>query len=156
MPANRDTPNAIVRPPLALAAAFVVGLVLDWLVPAPLLPSHFATVILGMALFAAGLALVVWAIMTISKAGSNVETVKPTTTIVAHGPFRLTRNPIYLGMVVGLAGLAVAFNTLWIVATLVVFVLVIRYGVVAREEAYLARKFGGDYLAYKARVRRWL
>ena len=66
------------------------------------------------------------------------------------------RNPIYLDMMLGLIGLAIAFNSLWLLVTLVPFALVIRYGVIAREEAYLERKFGEVYLAYKSRVRRWL
>lgn len=156
MPTTTDTANAVVRPPLALALAAVAGLGLDWLVPLPFVPAAVPRVVVGAAMVALGFALVVWAIVTISKAGSNVETVKPTTTIVASGPFRFTRNPIYLGMFTGLAGLAVAFDTLWLLATLMVFYLVIRFGVVPREEAYLARKFGGDYLAYRAHVRRWL
>ena len=79
-----------------------------------------------------------------------------TTTIVDTGPYRFTRNPIYLGMVLGLLGLTIALNSLWLLLTLVPFALVIRYGVVAREEAYLERKFGDDYRRYRARVRRWL
>src|SRR5262249_3126341 len=67
-----------------------------------------------------------------------------------------TRNPIYLGMFLGLIGLAIAFDNLWLLLMLVPFALVIRYGVVAREEAYLERKFGDDYRRYRARVRRWL
>jgi protein-S-isoprenylcysteine O-methyltransferase Ste14 len=66
------------------------------------------------------------------------------------------RNPIYLGMVLGLIGLAIAFNSLWLLMTLVPFALVIRYGVITREEAYLERKFGDVYRRYRARVRRWL
>jgi protein-S-isoprenylcysteine O-methyltransferase Ste14 len=108
------------------------------------------------AIFALAFALAIWAIVTIRKAGTQVETYKPTTTIVANGPYRFTRNPIYLGMVLGLIGLAIAFDSLWILATLVLFYLVIRYGVVVREEAYLERKFGDVYLGYKSRVRRWL
>jgi protein-S-isoprenylcysteine O-methyltransferase Ste14 len=69
---------------------------------------------------------------------------------------RFTRNPIYLGMVLGLIGLAIAFNSLWLLMTLVPFALVIRYGVITREEAYLERKFGDGYRRYRARVRRWL
>jgi protein-S-isoprenylcysteine O-methyltransferase Ste14 len=156
MQTTADTANAVVRPPIALALAFIAGLALDWLSPLPFLRAGVPGALLGGAIFVLGFALVVWAIMTISKAGSNVETVKPTTTIVASGPFRFTRNPIYLGMFTGLAGLAVAFNTLWILVALAVFFVVIRTGVVAREEAYLERKFAGDYLSYKARVRRWL
>ena len=80
----------------------------------------------------------------------------PTTTIVESGPYRFTRNPIYLGMFLGLIGLAIAFDDLWLFMTLVPFALVIRYGVVAREEAYLERKFGDAYRAYRSRVRRWV
>ena len=79
-----------------------------------------------------------------------------TTTIVDTGPYRFTRNPIYLAMVLGLIGLAIAFNTLWLLLVPVPFALVTRYGVIAREEAYLDRKFGDVYRRYRSRVRRWL
>jgi len=78
------------------------------------------------------------------------------TTIVASGPYRFTRNPIYLGMLLGRIGLAIAFDNLWLLMMLVPFALVIRYGVVAREEAYLERKFGDVYRGCRSRVRRWL
>ena len=97
-----------------------------------------------------------WAIVTISRAGSNVPTNLPTTAIVESGPYRFTRNPIYLGMFLSLIGLAIAFDNLWLLTMLVPFALVIRYGVVAREEAYLERKFGDVYRGYRSRVRRWL
>ncbi len=90
------------------------------------------------------------------RAGSNVPTSQPTMTIVDSGPYRLTRNPIYVGMMLGLIGLAIALNSLWLLLTLVPFALVIRYGVVTREEAYLERKFGDVYRRYRARIRRWL
>jgi protein-S-isoprenylcysteine O-methyltransferase Ste14 len=102
------------------------------------------------------LALFAWAIATITRAGSNVPTNRPTTSIVDTGPYRFTRNPIYLGMMLGLVGLAIAFDSLWPLVALVPFALVIRYGVIAREEAYLERTFGEVYRRYRARVRRWL
>jgi protein-S-isoprenylcysteine O-methyltransferase Ste14 len=80
----------------------------------------------------------------------------PTTTIVETGPYRFTRNPIYLGMVLGLIGLAIAFNSLWLLMMLVPFALVIRYGVITREEACLEHRFGDVYRRYCARVPRWL
>ena len=92
----------------------------------------------------------------ITRAGSNVPTNRPTTTIVESGPYRFTRYPIYLGMFLGLIGLAIAFDNLWLLILLVTFALVIRYGVVGREEAYLERKFGNVYRGYRSRVRRWL
>ena len=107
-------------------------------------------------MFALALALFAWAIVTMTRAGSNVPTSLPSTTIVDTGPYRLTRNPIYLGMMLGLIGLAVALNSFWLLLTLAPFALVIRYGVVAREERYLGRKFGDLYHNYCSRVRRWL
>jgi protein-S-isoprenylcysteine O-methyltransferase Ste14 len=151
-----DRANAIVRPPIALALSFFVGLGIDWLYPVPFVPPTVPRGWIGGAVFVAGFALLIWAIATIRAAGSQVETTKPTTAIVTDGPYRFTRNPIYIGMFFGLVGLAIGFNSLWVLVMLLPFYLTIRYGVVAREEAYLERKFGSDYLGYKSRVRRWL
>jgi protein-S-isoprenylcysteine O-methyltransferase Ste14 len=151
-----DTANVIVRPPIAWALAVLAGLALNWLMPLPFLPAVVSAGWLGATVFAFALALVAWAIITMTRAGSNVPTNLPSTTIVETGPYRFTRNPIYLGMVLGLIGLAIAFNGLWLLMTLVPFALVIRYGVITREEAYLERKFGDVYRRYRARVRRWL
>ena len=151
-----DTANVIVRPPIAWAVAVLGGLLLNWLLPLPFVPASVPAGWLGAIVFALALALFAWAIATVTQAGSNVPTSRPTTTIVDGGPYRFTRNPIYLGMALGLIGLAIAFNSVWLLLALVPFALVIRYGVVAREEAYLERKFGDVYRGYRARVRRWL
>ena len=156
MSQDTDTSNAAVRPPVAWLLALAAGVAADWLYPLRFVPASIPAAWVGGAIFAIALALAIWAIVTIRNAGTQVETYKPTTTIVANGPYRFTRNPIYLAMVLGLIGLAIAFDSLWIVVTLVPFYLVIRYGVVVREEAYLERKFGDVYLGYKSRVRRWL
>jgi protein-S-isoprenylcysteine O-methyltransferase Ste14 len=151
-----DTAEVLVRPPLALAPAIIAGLVLDWLVSLPFLPVDWPKVWLGGAAIGLALALFVWAIMTMTKAGSNVPTNMPTTKIVDTGPYGFTRNPIYLAMFLLLIGLAIALDTIWLLFTLAAFVLVIRNGVVVREETYLERKFGETYRNYRARVRRWL
>jgi protein-S-isoprenylcysteine O-methyltransferase Ste14 len=151
-----DTAQVIIRPPLAWGLAVIAGLALDWLVPLPFLPAHLPAGWLGAMVVVLALALVAWAIVTITRAGSNVPTNLPTTTIVESGPYRFTRNPIYLGMFLGLTGLAIAFDNLWLLMMLAPFALVIRYGVVAREEAYLERKFGDIYRGYRSRLRRWL
>jgi protein-S-isoprenylcysteine O-methyltransferase Ste14 len=156
MSQHTDTSNAAVRPPVAWLLALAAGVAADQLYPLRFVPASVPGAWVGGAIFAIAFALAIWAIVTIREAGTQVETYKPTTTIVANGPYRLTRNPIYLAMVLGLIGLAIAFDSLWIVVTLVPFYLVIRYGVVAREEAYLERKFGDVYRGYKSRVRRWL
>jgi protein-S-isoprenylcysteine O-methyltransferase Ste14 len=151
-----ETAAVIIRPPLALLLAIIAGLGLNWLMPLPFLPLKLALVWLGAAVFGLALALAVWAITTMARAGSNVPTNLPTTTIVEAGPYRFTRNPIYLGMFLGLIGLTVALDNLWLLVMLVPFAIVIRSGVVAREEAYLERKFGDVYRSYRSRVRRWL
>jgi protein-S-isoprenylcysteine O-methyltransferase Ste14 len=151
-----DIANVIIRPPIAWALAVLAALALQWLMPLPFMPAAVPAGWVGGAVFALALALAVWAIATITRAGSNVPTNMPTTTVVDTGPYRFTRNPIYLGMFLGLVGLAIAFDSLWLLVTLVPFALVIRHGVVAREEAYLERKFGHAYHRYRSRVRRWL
>ncbi len=151
-----DTAQVIVRPPLAWGLAIVAGFALDWVVPLPFLPAHLPAGWIGATVFVLALGLAVWALDTMTRAGSNVPTNRPTTAIVEGGPYRFTRNPIYMGMFGGLVGLAIAFNTLWLLIAMAPFALVIRYGVVAREEVYLERKFGDVYRSYRARVRRWV
>jgi len=151
-----DRSSAIVRPPIAWALALLAGLALNWLYPLPFVPAALPAAWIGALIFVLAFALAISAMVTIRKAGTNVETVKPTTTIVTNGPYRFTRNPIYLGMFFGQIGLAVGLNNFWLLLALVLFYFVIRYGVIAREEAYLERKFARVYLDYKSRVRRWL
>jgi protein-S-isoprenylcysteine O-methyltransferase Ste14 len=162
-----DTAQVIIRPPLAWGLAVIAGLALNWLVPLPFLPADLPASWLGAMLFVLATALFSSAIVTVTRAGSNIPTNLPTIIIVEKGtgqgsvispllPYRFTRNPIYLGMFLGLIGLAIALDNLWLLMVLVPFALLIRYGVVAREEAYLERKFGDVYRGYRSRVRRWL
>jgi len=152
MPKTPDAADAVIRPPLAWGIAILAGVAAGCLHPLPLTPAGSPHALLGGAVFA----LVVSAMTTIRKAGSRVESTEPTTTIVASAPFRYTRNPIYTGMFLGQIGLALGFDNLWMLAMLVPYYLVIRHRVLAREEAYLAGKFGPDYRQFQARVRRWL
>jgi protein-S-isoprenylcysteine O-methyltransferase Ste14 len=156
MNATPETAQVLIRPPLAWALAVIAGLVLDWLAPLPFLPEDWPAGLLGAVVFVLALALAIWAIDTMTRAGTNVPTNRPTTAIVEGGPYRFTRNPIYTGMFGGLIGLGIAFDNPWLLLMLVPFALVIRYGVVAREEAYLERMFGDAYRGYRRRVRRWL
>jgi|SRR6516162_3385904 protein-S-isoprenylcysteine O-methyltransferase Ste14 len=155
-PTLPDNAGVLVRPPVAWALAVVSGLALGWLVPSPFLPNRSLAAWTGSGVFVLALGLLAWASATIRGSGSNIPTNRSTTTIVETGPYRFSRNPIYVAMFLGLIGLAVAFDDLWLLASLALFALVIRYGVVAREEAYLERKFGDVYARYRARARRWL
>ncbi|MEA2730665.1 MAG: hypothetical protein QOF70_5140 [Acetobacteraceae bacterium] len=151
-----DRANVVIRPPVAWALAFGAGLAFDWLYPLRFVPTPVPRIWIGSGLFAAGFALAIWAIVTFRTAGTRIDTTGSTTAIVTNGPYSATRNPIYLGMFLGQFGPAIGFDDLWMLAALVPFYLVIRYGVVAREEAYLHRKFGNAYLDYRSCVRRGL
>jgi protein-S-isoprenylcysteine O-methyltransferase Ste14 len=93
---------------------------------------------------------------TIEKAGTPIRTDRPVPRLVTDGPFRFTRNPGYLGLAMLYAGIALLRNSLWAILLLPVVVYVIQREVIGREERYLERTFGEEYLAYKARVRRWV
>jgi protein-S-isoprenylcysteine O-methyltransferase Ste14 len=153
---HRDAASPPVRPPIVWALAIVFGVALKWIVPAPFVPKAMPGLWIGPAVFALALALFFWANATMRRAGTPVPTDRPTKTIVEAGPYGLSRNPIYLAMALSLVGLAVALDTLWLLATAAAFVVLMRYAVIAREEAYLEGKFGDVYRAYRRRVRRWL
>ena len=91
-----------------------------------------------------------------ARKGTAVEPWKPTTAIVTTGPYRLTRNPAYVGMALVYAGVALMSDALWVLAPLPIVIAIVDRGVIAREERYLERKFGPEYVDYKTRVRRWV
>ena len=95
---DTDVSNAVVRPPVAWALACVAGLGVDWLYPLRFVPTSVPAAWIGGAVFSVGFVLAIWAITTIRRAGTRVETYKPTTAIVENGPYRFTRNPIYICM----------------------------------------------------------
>lgn len=111
---------------------------------------------LGAPLVAASLLLGLWGARTIRRAGTNIDPRKPATALVVTGPFRYTRNPLYLSLTLLYLGIAALVNALWPLVLLPVVLVVIRRWVIAREELYLKRKFGEAYRKYKATVRHWL
>ena len=151
-----DTPNVVIHPPIALAIALVLAFALNWFWPLPFVPPAIPHIQAGVLLVIVMLLIIRWAAVTFRKARTNILTSQAATTIVATGPFAFSRNPIYVAALIGMAGAAIAFDSLWFIAALVVIWIVLRYGVIAREESYLERKFGAPYLDYKAKVRRWL
>ena len=112
--------------------------------------------ILGGSLIVFASTFVIIAFRTMRRANTNVDPRQPATSLVIEGPFQITRNPLYLSMTIFYIGVTLLVNTLW-TAILIPFILVlIRKGVIDREERYLERKFGEQYLRYKASIRRWL
>jgi len=116
----------------------------------------YARYAIGGALLAISGTLVAWAIASFVRAKTHVDVRKPATALVSDGPYRLSRNPIYVAMALFYAGFAVAFSLPITLGLLVPCLVLLTRGVICREESYLERKFGTEYLAYKARVRRWL
>jgi len=90
------------------------------------------------------------------RARTNVEPWKPTTAIIADGIYGISRNPIYLGMISIYLGVSCLFNSFWFLPPIILVLITMHYGVIRREEKYLERKFGGEYLNYKNSVRRWI
>lgn len=145
-------------PPLVYLAAVVLGFALEWLWSVPLAREEGIAVFLtvGVALVALGVWLIVEALRGFRAASTSPLPVRPTTALVMGGPYRYTRNPMYLGMLLVSAGIALAANTLWPLVLLPVVVAIINREVIVREEKYLSRKFGGEYEVYKRRTRRWI
>ena len=123
--------------------------------PLPFLPGTLA-VPLGVPLVAVAIALFSYSVAKFRAAGTPVPARKPTTVIVRTGPYRFSRNPIYLAFSLFQLGIAIWLNSVWLLVTLVVAVALMHYVVIRREEQYLERKCGAHYLEYKASVRRWL
>ena len=150
-----DNPGVVAPPPLIYAGTLAAGLVLNRLRPTPFLPRGLSRP-LGLLLTAAGLMLGLWGLREMRRAGTNVNPREPTTAIVEAGPYRYTRNPLYVGMTMIYGGVAALANALPPMLLLPLVLRVMRSGVIEREERYLERKFGDEYLSYKNRVRRWL
>jgi protein-S-isoprenylcysteine O-methyltransferase Ste14 len=152
---RQDTAGVIAPPPLIYLAALVIGLGLSYLAPTPFLPRGLAYG-LGAVLILIGASIIISARRMMLRAGTAIRPTIPTTALVITGPFRFTRNPLYVGATLIYVGIAVAARSLWALALLLVVLAVMQRGVIDREECYLERKFGADYLRYKERVRRWI
>lgn len=141
-------------PPMLLFGMLLLSLLLDVLIPMPL-GMGFVGLVLGCVFAADALCLIIFSARALKKAGTNVPPNRPTHCIVSEGIYRFSRNPIYVGFVLGHAALALLFDSLWLALMLPVFFLYIDRYVIPREEAYLTRKFGSEYEIYCGRVRRW-
>ena len=158
---DTEIAGVIARPPLMFLAAVVLGLALDHLLRLPFPVSRIGLahwisainagvlILIGIAVFAAG-------IRNFSRAETPVQGTKPARALVTSGIHGWSRNPIYLGMFLVYVGIAIVVRSSWILILLPPLAIIMRYGVIAREEAYLERRFGDAYRGYKARVGRWL
>ncbi len=152
---EQDKPGIVAPPPLIYLGALIFGLLLNRRLPIGFLPRGIARG-LGWSLLGAGALLLGWFEWAMRQADTPTNPYKPVEHIATEGPFRYTRNPGYLSMAMIYTGIASLANALWAILLLPGALLVIQRGVIEREERYLERKFGEEYLRYKARVRRWI
>lgn len=150
-----DAPDVITFPPVIFAIFFVIGYVTDLAFPVEL---GFADIRIagGSLLIAASIALVAWAISRFIRANTHVDVRKPATTIVTDGPYRLSRNPMYVAASLLYGGITIILAMPWTLVLLIPCLITLYHGVIAREETYLESKFGESYRDYKSRVRRWI
>jgi protein-S-isoprenylcysteine O-methyltransferase Ste14 len=150
-----DRPGVAAPPPLVYLVAIVIGAALErvwrWT-----LPTGRWGIVLGTLLIVAAIALVAWALREFARAETSPKPHEPTKAIVASGPFRFSRNPIYISFTLVQLGISLVAQSGWILALVLPALLFIRFGVIAREERYLERKFGEEYVRYARGVRRWI
>jgi protein-S-isoprenylcysteine O-methyltransferase Ste14 len=156
MPSDeQDKAGVLAPPPLIYLGTLIFGLLLGRRFPISFLPRKMARG-LGLPMLGGGVLLLGWFETAMRQADTPTNPYKSVERIATQGPFRYSRNPGYLSMAMIYAGIASLANALWAILFLPVALLVIQRGVIEREERYLERKFGEEYLSYKAQVRRWI
>ncbi len=145
----------IIRPPFVYLGSLALGLLLHFAWPVWLVSRAVSGPLGGTAVLVA-VALFLWAVRTFRTAGTPVPGNRPTTTIVRTGPYRFSRNPIYLSFSLLQLGVACWANSLWLLVSLIPALALMSLVVIPREEHYLETHFPSDYVPYKASVRRWL
>ncbi|MGQ0536975.1 MAG: methyltransferase family protein [Methanobacteriota archaeon] len=152
---GEDNAEVVAPPPLFFLVPLVVLSLVDLVWPTTVL-SGPARWLVGGGLVAAWLGLQGWAYLVMRRAGTTPLPARPTTAIVERGPYRFTRNPMYVGFALGTVGFAVLADSAWALLAVPVGILGVTYGAIRREERYLERKFGAPYIEYRRRVRRWI
>lgn len=156
--ADHDSPGVPVPPPLLFVFGFLVGLLADGVVPVGLFGPARRTIAVtgGWGSIAAGLLVMFWGIATFVRSRTAVMPHLPASRLVTSGPYRFTRNPMYVGLTLTYVGLALLIDTAWPLFVLPLVLVLLVVVVVRREERYLERAFGEAYRSYRHRVRRWV
>jgi protein-S-isoprenylcysteine O-methyltransferase Ste14 len=154
---NPKTDHAQTRidAPILLAVAILATLILQRMIPLPFLPT-LPSRIVGAILFIGGFALGFPALRGMLKAMTSPNPHRSTNALVLEGTYRITRNPMYLGMLISYAGLFIFFQNPWFLIFLPILAWLFTAWVIIPEEEYLEKKFGTEYLDFKTRVRRWI
>lgn len=154
-PAEPDSPGVQVPPPFVYAAAFAAGYFLTRRFPVGSWPDAVPP-FAGLVCMAMSLALAAWAMGRFFARRTAILPHRPASAMVESGPYRFTRNPMYVSLAVLYVGFATFLRSGWALLLLPAAIAAVDRWIIPREEAYLTRRFGEQYLAYKARVRRWI
>ncbi len=152
-----DSPGVVVMPPAILLLCLVAGTLLMLIIPSPFLAAYAKLrLAAGAALSLSGFAFMMWAHGLFTRLGVNVKTVCPASQLVARGAYAYSRNPMYVGMLAMLAGIGFICGDMGMIAMCLPMFAYLSLYAIPREEAYLGRRFGTEYAAYRGKVRRWL
>ena len=152
-----DNPAGIkVRPPFIVIGSIFVGVAINRLSPMNILDGRLIGVVAGVILIVASLVIVGWSFRFFARAEQNPDPMTPTESLTFDGPYARSRNPMYVAMFLFQPGVALCANNIWIAAMTICTLAAIHFAVVLREEAYLQKKFGAEYVDYTARVRRYV
>ena len=152
---KKNSLGAIAPPPLIALAVIALGVTLGELWPAEIIPTPWQYIV-GGAIIAASMLLITNAFQHFGQANTPVPTYRTPPTLVTSGVYAITRNPIYLSMMLLIMGLGVTLDNIWLLLLAAVFQQIIRWGVIAREEKYLETQFGEQYRSFKEQTRRWI
>jgi protein-S-isoprenylcysteine O-methyltransferase Ste14 len=154
-----ERPNSVPWPPLLYLAAIAPAVALEMLVPsAGIVPEGLRRLLRlkGIGLLTLGAGLDIWAMLTMTRARANILPHRAATALVTSGPFRFSRNPIYLGNTIMMIGGAFAFLNFWLIPAGLLAALATHHLAIRREEAHMTAKFGDAWRAYAVRTRRWI
>ena len=154
---SSDSPGVYLLPPIAFLLFLVAGGVVEYLYPSyTQWLAGWLHVIVGAGVMVGGFYILASAFHLFMVAGTDPLTTRPATVLVTSGVFQYSRNPMYIGEISFFVGIGILSGSYWICLAAVLFGLYLRYYVIRREEAYLLRAFGEEYVAYRKKVRRWL
>jgi protein-S-isoprenylcysteine O-methyltransferase Ste14 len=152
----QDHANVLVMPPLLYFGALVFGIAAQWIAPLRLPGPAELRWGVGAALLAGGIAVALGFARAFERSGQDKNPNTPSPSVISDGLYRYSRNPAYVSLTAILLGLGLLLNNAWLLLVAIPVVAIMNYGVIHREEAYLERTFGDEYLRYKASVRRWI
>ncbi|MEM8573480.1 MAG: isoprenylcysteine carboxylmethyltransferase family protein [Pseudomonadota bacterium] len=155
---TKDYADVAIKPPFLFLGALLLGFVLTlWLPIGPgIAQPNGAGLALGITFMVAGFALAMFPARRFYEAGTSVMPGEPSTVLVRDGAYRVTRNPIYIGLILIYFGLCLVLTSVWMLILIIPIVIILHRGVVKREEDYLSWKFGDAYQRYMTQVPRWL